>query len=1389
MMASSTHHRIDPFDPKKIKLEVWLSMLQAHFAYVNVTDDIKKKNILLISLGSETYSVLASLCAPSLPDNALLSYNDIVTALKSHYIVKPSYHRSLIKFQQRKKMKPESLRELYADLKNLAADCNFGDQFDNRVRDQLFMAIDSEIYFPNLAAEKLDLQQMTSANTLERILTFEKAFCSEKSLSSSVNALKITQKGKPTSRKYNYSCFHCGFPHRPENCQFSHLVCAFCKTEGHLQRMCPKFLETNQKSHSSHSHSKHPHKSSKEKPFMRKGRGKGSMKKRVHALEEEEFESEWSDSEENEADQLFKLDLDAEDSDNSEPLLKLDLEEVNTKINDDSKVFKVNSEDKSSEEIRTEISLKINNNDIKYEVDCGAKASTINSSSVEKLNLPIQASKKGLRAYGDHAIPVIGKVLAKVQYGKHKVDHSLMVVEDPNVNLCGKDLMPKIGIKLTGIQENLVSELNVLNAESQLEHFNTDPKLPVPEVCAKIHLKSDALPKFHRARPVPNKYTKMVEDALDKLVEEDIIESVKFSDWASPIVPVLKDDKSMRICGDFKYVNTCIACEKYPLPRLEEIFAVVGKSKIFSKIDLKDAYLQLPIDEESQKLLVINTSKGLFKYKRLPFGVSSAPAIFQRFMSQLLMNVEGVIAFLDDIFIGGETQEEHDERLNRVLRELQKNNVSINKKKSVINTDKLEYLGYVISGDGIRPSPQKLTAILEAPSPKSVSEVKSFLGMVTYYSRFIPRFSTILAPLYDLLKKDRTFKWSNVEDNAFKTVKAKLSESNFLANFDGDSSVIIEVDASPVGVGCVLMQKIKGIEQPIYFASKKLSPAELKYSQLDKEALALVFAVSKFKYFLLGRKFVIRTDHKPLLGLFGRDKQIPVNANARVQRWALLLSQYDYDLCFKAGKDNVVADALSRLPVSDSDLDSTVPAEYVHMVQTINMNEEINFEKIKSLTKRDPILKKVLNNLKLGWTNDPLISEYARVKEQLSIHDNVILYGNRIVIPSELQCDILKQLHVGHNGITAMKAEARKWVWWPKIDQDLSEVTKACEICFTNFKPVKAPVLSWPISTEPWDRIHVDYAGPIDNKYFLIIVDAYTKFLDVHITQSTTSAATIEKFRETFCNFGLPNVLVSDNAPYFVSEEMESFLRKNDIKHATPAPYNPSSNGLAERAVKTFKEGLVKFKEGSLKQRVCRFLYNYRRAVHSSTGKSPSELMFNRTFKGQMERIRPKKGGKDKDTLCESYPKYDVDDAVFARNYGAGNTWLEGKIVEVLGLRNFKVQLKNFGNVTWKRHADQLMPRFNSNPNDGILSRPSLITKPSVLPSIPSDIPCEGDVTGLPNDVSTDDTNLKNPVESNVDNKSQSNEEPLPEPAPSLPEPVTLRRSGRIVKPPDRLNL
>ena len=187
--------------------------------------------------------------------------------------------------------------------------------------------------------------------------------------------------------------------------------------------------------------------------------------------------------------------------------------------------------------------------------------------------------------------------------------------------------------------------------------------------------------------------------------------------------------------------------------------------------------------------------------------------------------------------------------------------------------------------------------------------------MVTFYCKFVKNFSTKAAPLYELLKKGARFKWTKLEQQSFNSIKDDLAESKLLANFDGESPLMVEVDASPVGVGCVLLQKIDGHEKPIYFASKKLTSAEIKYSQIDKEGLALVFALKRFRYFLLGRHFVARTDHKPLLGLFGKEKPIPQNANARIQRWALFLSQYNYDLIHKPGKENVIADALSRLPV------------------------------------------------------------------------------------------------------------------------------------------------------------------------------------------------------------------------------------------------------------------------------------------------------------------------------------------------------------------------------------------------------------------------------------------------------------------------------------------
>ena len=1035
------------------------------------------------------------------------------------------------------------------------------------------------------------------------------------------------------------------------------------------------------------------------------------------------------------------------------------------------------------------INFHLNDCLVPFEVDTGAWVSTLSKDWISKLKLTLKPYTKGLKAYGHTPITVLGKADVTVSYNGNVVNHTFCVVESGNSNLCGNDLQEKVGIGLTGIVESSrVSAVLIEDASSLLRDYTVDCSKPITSFIASVHLKPESTPKFFKARTVPFHYRQMVEDALDDLVKEGIITPVDYSEWAAPIVPVLKSDKkSMRICADFKYLNKSLEVDQYPLPKVDELLSVIGRGKVFSKIDLKDAYLQVPVDEEAQKLLVINTPKGLFRYNRLPFGLASSPAVFQRFMVQLMYCIPGTSVFFDDILISGSSEKEHDERLFNVLNVLKSNNIKINKCKSILKVNCIDYLGYSISSEGVKPPEKKIEAILNAPSPTSVAEVKSFVGLVTYYCRFVPNFSTILAPLYDLLKKNVNFKWSDVEENAFKTIKQKLCNAMILANFDGFSPLILEVDASPVGVGCVLKQIVNGEEQPIYFASKKLSSAEKNYSQLDKEGLALVYGVKKLEYYLLGRHFVAKTDHKPLLGLFGKDKSIPVNANARIQRWALLLSQFSFDLFFKAGKDNQVADALSRLPVADLDNVSSIPAEYVNLVNVENFDGELNLNLVRLHTRKDPVLKCVVNNLKFGWENNPVVSEYSMVKNDLSLHDDLVLFRNRIVVPSEIRKTVLDCLHQGHNGINAMKVEARRWVWWPKLDQDLVEVTKSCPVCFSNFQPPQSQPLSWPDTGKPWSRLHIDYAGPIDNLYFLIVIDSFSKFMDVHSTHSITSNVTINLLRKSFANFGLPDCVVSDNASNFCSKEMEDFFERNGVKHVTPAPYNPSSNGLAERAVRTFKEGLRKFQDGDINVRICRFLYNQRRTACASTGKAPSEMLMGRCFKGPLNTFHKDKKRKSKvEEPIELLPKFKVEDAIFARNYGRGDTWVPGKIIEVLGVRNFKVQLQNYGNLIWKRHSDQLMHRCLSeqpvNSNNNFV--PNFISS-----GIVSNKPNNEEVENLP----VENGHASSNVPMSVDLSSSMPSSPVNSDniLSNSPQVTSEKRtlSGRVVKPPVRLNL
>ena len=398
---------------------------------------------------------------------------------------------------------------------------------------------------------------------------------------------------------------------------------------------------------------------------------------------------------------------------------------------------------------------------------------------------------------------------------------------------------------------------------------------------------------------MPYAYRELVDKELDRLVEQEILEPVELADWAAPIVPVLKSDKkSVRICGDFKRtVNLASKVDRYPIPKIEDLFTSLSGGKSFSTLDMSQAYQQLLLDEASKKLVVINTPKGLFQYNRLPFGVSSAPGIFQRVMDSILQNIPGVVVYLDDILVTGLTEEAHLASLKEVLTRLEKAGLRLNKAKCKFMESCVTYLGYRIDCEGLHPTEDKLEAVRKAPEPKHVTQLKSYLGLLTYYGRFLPHLPSVLSPLYTLLRKGTPWHWQSQQRTAFQKSKELLLSLQVFVHYDPKLEIVLACDASCYGIGAVLAHKMPdGSEKPIGFASRTLSSTERQYSQIEKEGLSCVFGVKRFHAYLIGRHFSLVTDHRPLLALFNEQRVIPSHSSARIQRWALTLAAYEYTL-------------------------------------------------------------------------------------------------------------------------------------------------------------------------------------------------------------------------------------------------------------------------------------------------------------------------------------------------------------------------------------------------------------------------------------------------------------------------------------------------------------
>nr|XP_033477362.1 uncharacterized protein K02A2.6 [Epinephelus lanceolatus] len=842
-------------------------------------------------------------------------------------------------------------------------------------------------------------------------------------------------------------------------------------------------------------------------------------------------------------------------------------------------------------------------------------------------------------------------------------------------------------------------------------------------ITVKLHVKPGSKPVFLKARPVPYAIRPKVEADLDAMVKNGVLEPVTTSEWATPIVPVQKKDGGIRTCGDFKVtLNPVLTVEQYPLPRIDDLFAGLSGGEKFSKIDLSQAYLQMHVEEQSREMLTINTHKGLFRYCRLPFGITSAPAMFQRAMDQILSGLPGVQCYLDDILCTGANDEEHLRNLDATLQRLKEYGLRVRKEKCEFFKPSVEYLGHVIDAKGLHTAPSKIAAIVDAPPPQNVSQLRSFLGLLNYYGRFIPNLASLLQPLHELLRQDKTWKWTANCQDAFQKAKSVLTTSEVLTHFNPSLPLQLACDASPYGVGAVISHILpNGEERPIAFASRTLNKAETNYAQLEREALSIVFGVRKFHQYLYGRKFTLLTDHRPLTTILGPHTGIPSLAASRLQRWALLLSAHSYDIKYRKSDSHCNADGLSRLPLPVTKPESnTVDICYFSEVT----KAPVSAVQVKKETLNDPQLSKVMDVVVKGQPagDDMHLKPYLGRRLELSVQSGCLLWGRRVIIPLSLHAKVLQQLHAGHSGIVRMKEMARSYFWWPGMDKQIEEMATTCPSCHkVRNNPPPAPLHPWEFPQEPWHRVHIDFAGPLEDRMFLVAVDAHSKWPEVAIMRSTTTEKTIEKLGEMFSRFGSPTQLVSDNGPQLVSQEMSAFLQANGVQHITSAPYHPATNGLAERFVQTLKHALKTSKgQGTLHQRLHNFLLNYRNTPHATTKTSPANLMLKRDLRttfdllkptavkdivqGQQEKQIKRRGKHAKDRT------FTPGETVLARNYSGEPKWVSATVIAQTGPVSYTVQTKD---SVWRRHADQLLQTppvsselFSGGSSDALVNMP-----------------------------------------------------------------------------------
>ena len=734
-----------------------------------------------------------------------------------------------------------------------------------------------------------------------------------------------------------------------------------------------------------------------------------------------------------------------------------------------------------------------------------------------------------------------------------------------------------------------------------------------------------------------------VDKHIDEMLERGVIEPSS-SPWACGIVLVQKKDGSTRFCVDYRRLNAATIKDAYPLPRIDESLDHLSGACWFSTLDLCSGYWQVEMEPEDKPKTAFVTKRGLFQFTVMPFGLCNAPATFERLMETVLNGLqwEVCLIYLDDIIVIGKSFEEMMSNLEKVFNRLFSAGLKLKAKKCHLFSKEVQFLGHIVNADGVSTDPSKVETVREWPEPVSVTEVRSFLGLCSYYRRFIRNFADIARPLHKLTQKGAKFKWTKECQDSFENLKYSLTHSPVLAFPDFTKPFILDTDASDQGIGSVLSQMTENGERVVAYGSRVLSKSERKYCVTRKELLAVVTYVKYFRHFLYGKPFLIRTDHSSLRWLLNMK-----NPEGQLARWLEVLSMYHMTIEHRPGTQHRNADAMSRRPCKqcnfDPDWETSVATIAVSQAVPKPQDDSASEVSIKELQKNDVDIAKVKdwlersvvpggNDISAGGTM--LRSLWSQRGMLVIVED--ILYRNwrdangstlQAIVPMSERRNVLQYCHdhktAGHLGVTKTLSKIRQSYYWPGLQRDVRQYIAGCDTCTRRKCPTKTNRAPMQIvrSGLPMERIALDILGELPitdngNRYILVISDYFTKWTEAFPMPNMEAKTVVDILtREVIARFGVPSIIHSDQGRQFESQIFSEMCAVLQIHKTRTTPYHPQSDGMVERFNKTLATMLsayVNEHHSDWDEHLPFVLMAYRSVEHETTGSSPNYMMLGR---------------------------------------------------------------------------------------------------------------------------------------------------------------------------------